>query len=166
MSFFSESTFKLFYIEFFGGIRIYIFSKCGSMELAEDLTQEAFIRLWNHRDTVEISKAKSFVFTVVNNLFLDHVRHQKVKSTYVNAFIARHDNHDPLFIMEMEEFKVKLEKTIHSMPEASRVVFLMSRMEKMTYAQIADSLDLSVKAIEKRMQKALEVMSLLTAKKI
>ena len=47
------------------------------------------------------------------------------------------------------------------MPENSKVVFLMNRMEKMTYQQIADSLNLSVKAIEKRMQKALEIMATL-----
>jgi DNA-directed RNA polymerase specialized sigma24 family protein len=45
------------------------------------------------------------------------------------------------------------------MSEAVREVFLLNRIEKMTYAQIADSLGLSVKAIEKRMQKALEIFS-------
>ena len=61
----------------------------------------------------------------------------------------------------MEEFRIKLESTINNMPENSKVVFLMNRMEKMTYQQIADSLNLSVKAIEKRMQKALEIMATL-----
>ena len=59
----------------------------------------------------------------------------------------------------MEEFKHRLDTTLQKMSEAVREVFLLNRIEKMTYAQIADSLGLSVKAIEKRMQKALEIFS-------
>ena len=61
----------------------------------------------------------------------------------------------------MDEFKSKIEATLNAMPDGAREVFLLNRMEKMTYAQIADSLGLSVKAIEKRMQKALEIMATL-----
>ncbi|MEM7514507.1 MAG: sigma-70 family RNA polymerase sigma factor, partial [Bacteroidota bacterium] len=49
----------------------------------------------------------------------------------------------------------RLEGAIAALPEKNRVVFLMNRIEKLTYQEIADSLGLSVKAIEKRMHKAL-----------
>lgn len=161
MNFLSDDTFKSFYTEHFSGLRAFIWAKSGDMELAEDLAQEAFVRLWHNKNKVEINKAKSFLFTIGNNLFLDHVRHEKVKSNYSASIQFQQDDKDPQYLMELDEFKVKLEHTISSMPEGAREVFLLNRIEKMTYAQIADSLSLSVKAIEKRMQKALEIFATL-----
>lgn len=161
MSFLSETSFKNFYNEHFSGVRAYLWSKSGDMDLAEDLAQEAFVRLWHHKNKVEISKAKSFLFTVGGNLFLDHVRHEKVKSNYSAGIQFQQDHKDPQYLMELDEFKVKLDHTLASMPDLAKEVFLLNRIEKMTYAQIADSLGLSVKAIEKRMQKALEIFATL-----
>jgi RNA polymerase sigma-70 factor (family 1) len=164
MNFLNDQNFKNFYHEHFSGLRAYIWSKSGDLELAEDLAQEAFVRLWHHKDKVEINKAKSFLYTVGGNLFLDHVRHEKVKSNYSSGIQFHQENKDPQYLMELDEFKIKLEQTISKMPEGAREVFLLNRIEKMTYMQIADSLGLSVKAIEKRMQKALEIFA--TLKKI
>jgi len=165
MNFLSENAFEFFYKETFTSVRTYIFAKCNDINISEDIAQEAFVRLWNNKSKVEPDKAKAFVFTVSNNLFLDYIRHQKVKKNHTSGFVVAHDNKDPHFIMEMEEFRIKLEATIQSIPIASREVFLLNRMEKMTYKQIAESLGLSVKAIEKRMQKALEIMADLKVRK-
>ncbi len=159
MAFENEYEFKKFYLECFTGLRIFIFAKCNNMELSEDIAQESFVRLWKNSEKIEKDKARSYIFTIANNLFLDHVRHEKVKLNYKSAYTLHQDIKDPQYYLEMEEFRVKLEKTINEMPENSRVVFLMNRIEKMTYQQIAESLNLSVKAIEKRMQKALEIMA-------
>ena len=161
-----EHEFKDIYLQLFKALRTFMFSKCSDLTLAEDLAQEAFVRLWHNKNKIDGGKAKSYLFTVANNLFLDHVRHHKVKSNYAAAFVTSKDVKDPQYYMEMEEFKQKLDLTIESMPDGAREVFLMNRMEKMTYQQIANTLELSVKAIEKRMQKALEVLSTLQMGKI
>ena len=57
-----------------------------------------------------------------------------------------------------KEFMEKLESTIDNLPEKQREVFLMNRIEKMKYKEIALHLDISVKAVEKRMHQALVVM--------
>ncbi len=155
----SDQEFKQFYIDNFPKVQTFIFAKCGDLELAEDLAQEAFIRYWQNYMTIEPQKARSFLFTVSNNLFLDNIRHAKVKNNYSKAFQQVFNNQDPQYLIEMEEFKHRLDTTLQKMSEAVREVFLLNRIEKMTYAQIADSLGLSVKAIEKRMQKALEIFS-------
>jgi len=159
MVFDNEQEFKEFYLECFPGLRIFIFAKCNNIELSEDIAQESFIRIWKNSDKIEKDKVRSYLFTVANNLFLDHIRHEKVKTNYTSAYTFRKDLVDPQYLIEMDEFRTKLESTINSMPENAKVVFLMNRMEKMTYQQIADSLNLSVKAIEKRMQKALKIMA-------
>jgi RNA polymerase sigma-70 factor (family 1) len=165
MSIFDELSFELFYKEVFPQVRAFLFSKCRDIDIAEDLAQESFIRLWNNRAKIESAKARSYAFTVGNNLFLDHTRHQKVVQNFHQVrYINDRDIKDPQYLIEEDEFHKRLNNTIHSMPDGVREVFMMSRMEKMKYQQIADSLDLSVKTIEKRMQKALEILSTLKYK--
>ncbi|MEM9819524.1 MAG: sigma-70 family RNA polymerase sigma factor [Bacteroidota bacterium] len=136
-------------------LRNFIFAKSGNLQLAEDLTQEAFLRLWKKCAQIVSGKAASFLFKVAQNLFLDHVRHQKVVLDFQHLKGSSKTAEAPDFIFEMKEFQAKLERTINSMPEGSRVVFLMNRIEKMTYQEIADCLGISKKAVEKRMHRAL-----------
>jgi RNA polymerase sigma factor (sigma-70 family) len=154
-----QAGFEHFYKENFSKVRLFVLSKCGDVDLADDLAQEAFIRLWHNADKVEAEKARSFALTVANNLFLDHVRHVKVIQNHQAIFVSQQDIKDPQYLYEVKEFEQKLNQTIASIPDGPREVFLLNRMEKMTYQQIADSLGLSVKAIEKRMQKALEIIA-------
>lgn len=151
-----EAVFQRLFFEQAEPLRNFLYYKCGEEALAEDLMQEAFLRLWERCRNVSFEKAKSFLFTVANNLLLDRFKHQKV----ILKFQADPGNkkpsvHDPHFLLEEEEFKKQLEDLINSMPEKSRTVFLMNRIDKMTYAEIAKSLSISVKAVEKRMNKAL-----------
>ena len=61
----------------------------------------------------------------------------------------------PEFLMEASELKDQLEKAINELPEKQRTVFLMNRFDNQSYTEIAAALDLSVKAVEKRMHLAL-----------
>ncbi|WP_235921917.1 RNA polymerase sigma factor [Flavobacterium phycosphaerae] len=61
----------------------------------------------------------------------------------------------PEFLLEETELKIRLEKAINDLPEKQRTVFLMNRFDNQSYTEIAAVLDLSVKAVEKRMHLAL-----------
>lgn len=144
-------------------LRNFLYYKCGDLELAEDFTQECFVKLWNNCAKVPLEKAKSFLFTIGNNLFLNHVKHKKV----VLKFQQRQDPSDrshesPEFLMEEQEFKERLEAAISALTENQRVVFLMNRIDKKTYKEIAETLGISQKAVEKRMSKALQSLRKLT----
>jgi RNA polymerase sigma-70 factor (ECF subfamily) len=61
-------------------------------------------------------------------------------------------------MMEMDEYDQRLQKVLSSLPEGGREVFLMNRLEDLTYQEIADRLGLTVKAIEKRISKVLKIL--------
>ncbi|MDP1125358.1 sigma-70 family RNA polymerase sigma factor, partial [Klebsiella pneumoniae] len=62
----------------------------------------------------------------------------------------------PQYLMEESEFGERLQKAIEQLTEAQRTAFLMNRIEGKKYAEIAEILNISVKAVEKRMSQALE----------
>jgi len=117
--------------------------------------QEAFLRLWQKREQVAPSKAKSYLYTVANNLFLDDLKHRQVVLKFFRRPHKSAEHEHPAYLLESEEFKQMLEAAIAALPEKSRLVFLMNRIDKLSYQEIARRLDISVKTVEKRMHKAL-----------
>ena len=157
---FSKQDLKSAYEEYFEGLRNFLYYKSGDMELAEDLVQEVFIKLWEKRSTIKSPTLKSLLYTMANNLLLNHFGHMKVVKSHENheAGVERNEVQTPQFQIEEKEFKDKLDRVLKSMSEGSREVFLMNRVEKLKYDEIAARLDISVKAVEKRMSKALSVI--------
>ncbi len=137
-------------------VRNYIYYKCGDKEQANDIMQEAFIKLWHNCKKVIFEKAKGFLCTVANNMFLNQVAHNKVRLEYAKIPQNNKNIESPDFLMEEKEFMDKLQNAIADLSEGQREVFLLNRIDKKTYAEIADMLGISVKAIEKRMHKALK----------
>jgi len=133
----------------------YIYYKFGNEEKAYDAVQEAFVKLWENCAKVTPQKAKSYVYTVANNLYLNVLKAEKVRLKYADK-TERVTNEDPEFILEQQEFKEKLDRALASLPENQRTVFLLNRIDGKKYAEIAEMEGVSVKAIEKRMHLALK----------
>lgn len=136
-------------------IRNFIYYKCGDIQQAEDITQDAFIKLWSNCAKVLVEKAKSFVMKVAQNTFFNEVNHQKVILKYKNNVPSQRFSPGPDFMMEEKEFLVKLNKSISSLPVKQREVFLLNRKDKKTYKEIAEIVGITQKAVERRMHLAL-----------
>lgn len=139
-------------------LRNFMYYKCGDANLAEDFVQESFVKLWKNCAKVVFEKAKSFLFTVANNLFLNDLSHKKVVLKYRSEQTKDYTNENPEFLLEEKEFMTKLQNAIAALPEKQREVFLLNRIDKKKYKEIADILGISVKAVEKRMSLALKTL--------
>ncbi len=133
----------------------YIYYKFGNEEKAHDAVQEAFVKLWENCIKVSPEKAKSFVYTVANNLYLNVIKAEKVRLKYADKTL-KSTNENPEFLLEENEFKEKLEKALQDLPENQRTTFLLNRIDGKKYKEIAEMEEVSVKAIEKRMHLALK----------
>lgn len=153
-----EQTYKQLFDTHSKTLINYIYYKCGDLEQAEDIVQEAFIKLWNNCGNVIFSKAKSFLFTVARNLFLNVVAHKKIVLQHRSNLTPDRTDITPEFLLEEQEFMSKLKKVIADLPEKQRVVFLLSRIDKKKYSEISEMLGISVKAVEKRMSQALTIL--------
>lgn len=153
-----QETFELIFNTYAKDLRRFIFFKTQDIQLAEDILQDTFIKLWDNCDNVDYSKVKPYLYSIATNLFLNIVKHNKVKQKHKDSVSFSSDNQSPEFIMIEQEFLEKIEAAIASLPEKQREVFLLNRIEKKKYKEIAQSLDISVKAVEKRMHLALKTM--------
>jgi RNA polymerase sigma-70 factor (family 1) len=151
-----ENVFSVFFKSHAKALRNYLYYKFGNEEQAEDITQEAFIKLWQNCTDVPPEKAKSYIYTIANNASLNVIAHQKVVLNYAKSTPNREStNENPEFILEEDQFRSKLLNAINKLNEKQRVAFLMHRIDGKKYAEIAAELDISVKAVEKRIHTAL-----------
>ena len=151
-----EIIFSSFFKSHAKSLRNFLFYKYGNKDQADDLTQEAFIKLWQNCAAVPIEKAKSYIYTIAHNCSLNGIAHQKVVLEYEKNFTGSDKtNENPEFILEEKQFKSKLLKAIGNLNETQRVAFLMHRIDGKKYNEIAEELNISVKAVEKRMHLAL-----------
>ncbi|GIZ08530.1 RNA polymerase sigma factor [Flavobacterium sp. UMI-01] len=152
-----ENHFNDFYLKNVQSATNFAFFKCGNRDTALDLVQDAFTKIWENCAQIDFTKVKTYLWTTVNNLFLNSIKHQKVVFQYQkdvpNLDIT---NQNPEYLLQEEEFKEKLQKAISALSEAQREVFLLNRIEGKKYREIADLLGVSQKAVEKRMTAALK----------
>lgn len=134
----------------------FLYYKFGAKLNPKDKVQDAFIKLWDNCKKVPPEKAKSFLFTTANNLMLNAVAHQKVVLKHQNKPQRHSTNESPEFILEEKQYSDKLQKALDNLTEAQRIAFLMNRAEGKRFKEIAELLDISVKAVEKRIYGALK----------
>lgn len=142
--------------QMYSTVKNFVYYKTSDIDLADDITQETFIKVWEKRDEIRQETVKSLLYTVAGNLCKNRFEHQQVVFEFANKFSQNEHSVSPEFELELKEFNEKLQNAIGALKEKNRIVFLMNRIDGLTYNQIAENLGLSVKAIEKRMKNALE----------
>lgn len=154
-----ENHFRNFYVTHVQSATNFAYFKCGDDQAALDLVQDAFTKIWENCSKIDFSKVKTYLFTSINNLFLNTVKHQKVVLRYAKD-VPNLDSHNqsPEYLLEEEEFRLKLANAIASLSDVQREVFLLNRVEGKKYREIAELLDISQKTVEKRMSGALQIL--------
>ena len=156
-----QAAFEILFNSFQAKIFNFLLFKTKDSDAAEDLLQETFLKVWKNRSTLDETRSiQNYLYTIADNLAHNHFRHAKVVADHSARVESRMftiiDN--PQFIMEEKEYHLALTAAIEALPEKTRIVFLMSRMEDLTYEEIADRLSLSIKTVESHMTKALKLL--------
>lgn len=128
-------------------------------DVAEDLLQEVFFKVWKNRKSLDENQSiKNYLYTIADHIFLNYVRHASVVHKHeqqVNSKLFT-DVDKPDFMLEEKESLTNLTRAIESLPEKTRIIFMMSRFEDLSYKEIASRLSLNIKTIEGHMTKALK----------
>lgn len=158
----NEEVFGQVFKDNFKDLRRYAFSFVQEQELAEDIVQNVFYKLWERMDVLNFSDSlAAYLYRAVYNESLNALKHSKVKRVY-QKYIHRHmkDQTDPAAHkkVQLNELEQRLRAAINELPEQCRAIFQMSRFEDLRYRDIGDRLGISVKTVENQMGKALRIL--------
>lgn len=149
------TAFKILFNTYYVSLCEYAVSMVRHTQVAEDLVQEVFANIWNMRGNwVPNHTVKSYLFRAVRNQALNYLKHDKLEKNWAEQ--VRHNGQkDYVFDPESQEDS-DLEKAIYraidNLPPKRRIVFVLSRFYELTYLEIADTLDISVKTVEKHIR--------------
>lgn len=129
----------------------YIYRKIGKKEDAEDLVQDAYLRLLEYRTMLRPDTVKCFLFTIVRNLVSDYLRHLYRKQE-VLAYLEEHDQFLQVEAADTRAVVRDLQKQelmrVKCLPCRRRKIYVMNRFEGKASADIAAELNLSVRTVE------------------
>jgi len=153
----TEEGFKHLFETHFEEIRRYIFFRSGDTTISSDIAQETFMKVWEKQLDAKAGKDVALLYRIAGNLLISHFRKEKVskKAQIEMRLEFKNEDHQELYYKELKE---KYRKALQELTEKQRTVFMMSRMEQFTYNEISERLDISVKAVEKRMNGALKFL--------
>jgi RNA polymerase sigma-70 factor (ECF subfamily) len=129
-------------------------------EAAKDCIQDVFISLWQNHNKTQIENLNSYLQQAVRFRALRMIREMKISAEFevrindLTKFIINDDG------LPAKELKKIIEDLIASLPEDQRKIFTLHREEQLTYRQIAEKMDISVKTVEKKMSKSLSQLRL------
>ncbi|WP_299334405.1 sigma-70 family RNA polymerase sigma factor [uncultured Psychroserpens sp.] len=136
----------------------FLYYKYGEQFNPSDKAQDAFIKLWDNCKKVTLSKAKSFLFTVANNMVLNDIKHHKVVLNHQKQAPKSHTNETPEFILEQEQFFKRYQAVLERLTEEQRVAFLLSKVEGKKHSEIAEFLGVTKKVVEYRIYSAFKIL--------
>jgi len=137
--------------------------------VAEDIVTDCFLSFWENRATIDISRSvPAYILTMVKNRCLNWLREQRdhlkaqqnIHSSALRTMsqrIATLEAADPGYLFS-EEVASIVEGSVREMPDGMRSVFLASRLNDMTYKQIAAEFGLSVNQVDFEMRKAVKIL--------
>ena len=153
----TAKDFKMIYDAHFDDLRRYLIYRSGDQDLSKDIAQNVFMKVWTKKIEIASGNIKSLLFKMATDEFISHIRKKKVEKEYTESIdlklIREADNNDDLL-----EKKVLFQKALNQLPEKQKTAFLMNKMQGLTYKEIAEILNLSQKAIEKRIGLALKAL--------
>jgi RNA polymerase sigma-70 factor (ECF subfamily) len=154
-------SFSDIFSAYYKDLVFFAYSFTHELSSAEDIVQDTLVKLWEDHEKLNVTVSlKSILLKTIQNKCIDWHRHRKIvnnSSTYIidNSPLYEYDTDNYVLRSELEEM---IEKALAILPEKFKEAFEMNRFEGLKYQEIANKLNVSVRTIEVRISKALELL--------
>ena len=168
----SEEAFRYLYRHHYAAMCMVAWDYVGSRALAESIVSDVIFRLWENHENIEIrTSLRAYLITATRHQCLDFL---KSKINRREVLVAHHDPNSeeshqdvfeglttddcPLGRLLEQELEEKLQNAIEALPDATRKVFLKSRIGGRTYEEISNEEGISVNTVKYHMKQALKLL--------
>jgi RNA polymerase sigma-70 factor, ECF subfamily len=138
----------------------YAYRLVGSREVAEDIVQDLFVRMWERGEDRTVRDVLPYLYHAARNRALSHLRHSRVRARWRAMLASAPPPAAPPSSQEVEETDLAraIRQAVQDLPERCREVFTMSREQGLTHREIARVLGLSVKTVESHVWRAMTTL--------
>ncbi|MBI66025.1 MAG: hypothetical protein CMG64_07010 [Candidatus Marinimicrobia bacterium] len=131
-------------------------------DIAEDITQETFLRIWKNRSSLIPKKSFfSLIARISTNLCYDYFRHMEVRNRHKEQIPQFGKSHfdDPEAVNQANILQDEIQKIVNTkLPDKCKSIFILSRVEGQSNPEIAKTLNLSIRTVENQIYRALKIL--------
>lgn len=150
------------YHRYFQLMFVFAYKKLRDEELAKDMVQELFIKLWERRESLNTtSNFTAYLYVALRNKILDYYSHQQVRNRYANfleKYMLNSKAEDADHRIRERQLADYIETQIQTLPPKMRLIFEMSRKEHLSHKEIATVLETSENNVSTQIMNAIRIL--------
>lgn len=157
--------FKSFFEKHYNSLRFYAMRIVGSYDASEDIVQDCFLELWQKRQSIDFSTSlKNYLYKSVFNRSVNYVKSKANTMEDTDSCITMINKElcnqmiDGEELLIYKDLSLGIAKGVKTLPNQCQKIFIMSRTDEMKNKEIAEKLNISVKAVEKQITNALKLL--------
>lgn len=125
-------------------------------QATDDILQDVFLKIWHNRQSLSFTYSiKSYLYRAAINAALNYLEKSKRTVGLEDGEYAEPTAEGAEDALHLREVESRVQAAIDTLPPACKTIFVLSRYEEMSYKEIAESMQISVKTVENQMGKAL-----------
>ena len=155
-----EEAFLKIYNEYWYKVFLIAYKRLGKKDIAEELTQDLFLKLWEKRHALKPQNISSYLFVAIKNSVIDHIHSGLVANKYLDFHktFGELNSTATQNIVEFDDLAQAIEKGLTRLPTKTQEVFKLSRLESWSPDKIARHLHVSEKTVGYHLTKSLKFM--------
>ncbi len=155
-----EEAFLKIYETYWHEVFQVAYRRIGKKDIAEELTQELFLKLWERRHVLRPLKIRNYLLVSIKNAVIDHIHAGLLANKYSDFYRAFADlsSQSTQNTVEFDDLSDAIEKALLQLPVKTQEVFKLSRLDNWTSDRIAKHLNLSEKTVGYHLTKSLKII--------
>jgi len=162
-----ERAFRWLFNQYHHRLGTHIYNITKSHEIAEEVVQDVFLKIWTNRTSLsDIVNFKAYLYVASKNHALNclkRIAHERALTTELQDVSYEVGTDDPC---DENERYILVDEAIDHLPPQQRLVYLLSRHERLQYAEIADRMSLSRETVKKYLQISTESITCYIRKRL
>jgi RNA polymerase sigma-70 factor (ECF subfamily) len=154
-------SFELLYHRYIRKLYSFSFNYLKIKEEAEEIVQIVFLNLWEHRKTLDDTLSiKSYLYKSTTNAVYNQLKRNAIRNKWAEQKLqipepVSNETFEQIYYHDLEQ---TIDQIIAKLPPQQRKIYILSRIEGLSYEEISKQLDLSVRTVENQMYRALKVI--------
>lgn len=148
-------AFQKFFDTYYDQLIRFLRARGTSMAVAQDLIQNAFLYIWEHREQIEEDKSlRSYLYRIAYTRMLNHFKAQNKFDDEATPNEQEYSIENPEEELKGKELMDVVQSAVDQMPEKRKAVFELCFMQEFTYKETAEMMEISKNTVENHMTKA------------
>ena len=157
-----KSSFQKLFFQFHDQLFRFVAYRVQDADIAKDITQETFLRIWEKRESLQPEKSFfSLLARISTNLCYDHFRYNEVRLRNKDRIPVYGKSHfdNPEEVVQAQAIEKIIRKLVNEkLPQKCRIIFILSRIESLSNQEISIKLGLSIRTVENQIYRALKIL--------